>query len=133
MIYTRCQVQVIESWKGSAPALVSFSVPGGTYQGLVQTFTGTPRINVSQEYVLFLWTGRSGRTQVIGLSQGVFDVVTGTTSSNSAASAPHVLRSASTEQMLDSTGRVVRDSAIDMSVTELRARVKGALAGSATE
>ena len=135
MIYTRCQVQVIESWKGSAPALVSFSVPGGTYQGLVQTFTGTPRINVSQEYVLFLWTGKSGRTQVIGLSQGVFDIVTGTSSSSSVAPTPHVLRAASGERMLDNSGRAVRDSAIDMSVTELRDRVKGALtpSGSATE
>lgn len=130
MIYTRCQLQVIESWKGSAPTLVSFSVPGGTYQGLVQTFTGTPKINVSQEYVLFLWTGRSGRTQVIGLSQGVFDIVTGTSSNNSVAPTPHAYRGASAEQMLDSAGRAVRDSATDMSITELRARVKGALTGS---
>ena len=126
LIYTRCQLAVTETWKGSASGSVTFSIPGGQYQGMVQTFTGTPRITVDQEYVLFLWTGRSGRTQVIGLSQGVFDLVSGSRTTASGATAK-VRRGASTELMLDSSGKPVTDSTVEMSVADLRSKVNRAL------
>jgi len=125
LIYTRCQIQVLESWKGAAPGQISFSVPGGQFQCLVQTFTGTPKIDVGQEYVLFLWTGKSGRTQVIGLSQGVFHFVS---DSKATGSGKKLSRGASTELMVDSSGKPVTDTSVETTVGELNARVNRALA-----
>lgn len=122
LIYTRCRMNVTEKWKGTAAGQTEFVIPGGTFGGLTQTFTGTPRFTNGDEYVLFLWAGKSGIHQLIGLSQGVFDVkATG----NGKARAQ---RSATSELMLDAGGQVVRDEAVDLSVTELRTRVSRSLA-----
>ena len=120
VIYTRCRVSVTERWKGSAGAQLEFLVPGGTARGLTQVFTGTPNFAPGSEYVLFLWADKSGTLQVIGLSQGAFDVkADGTT----------VKRAASTERMLNAAGEPIKDEAIDMSVAALKQRVLSALGG----
>jgi hypothetical protein len=124
VILTRCRVQVSEVWKG-ALADSTFYVPGGRANGLVQTFNGAPRVTEGQEYVLFLWAGRSGKPQIIGLSQGAFDL------STDAKGVVRARRSASTESMLDSSGVPVNDSAVEMSVAELKSRVQKALEVSA--
>src|SRR3954465_11780720 len=67
IIYTRCSVNVTERWKGQSPSVTTFLIPGGSFKGLTQTFTGTPKFNGGDEYVLFLWSGRSGNNQIIGL------------------------------------------------------------------
>jgi hypothetical protein len=85
-------------------------------------FTGTPNFAPGSEYVLFLWAGKSGAFQVIGLSQGAFDVK---------ASGTTVKREASTERMLDAAGQPVKDEGVEMSVTALKQRVQRALGGSA--
>ncbi len=33
-----------------------------------------PELETGAEYVLFLWRGPSGRTQITGLSQGLFEI-----------------------------------------------------------
>src|ERR1700682_3019193 len=71
-IYTHYTVQVAEQWKGAPALQFDFVLPGGTANGLQQSIAGTPALANGQEYVLFLWKSRSGLTQVIGLSQGVF-------------------------------------------------------------
>ena len=73
-IYTHYQLQVAERWKGAEAATLDIVVPGGTANGLRQSFSGTPKLIIGREYVLFLWTGPSGRTHITGLSQGVFDL-----------------------------------------------------------
>jgi hypothetical protein len=100
-------------------------VPGGTFNGLTQTFTGTPKFSAKDEFVLFLWVGRSGIPQIIGLSQGVFGV------SNAAGNQVTVRREASTEVMLDSRGKQIRDEAVDTTLSDLKMRVSRALAGGA--
>lgn len=122
VIYTRCGVAVTETWKGDRKAQVSFVVPGGRFQNLTQTFTGTPKFNANEQYVLFLWVGRSGVPQIIGLSQGVFDV------SFTSSGDPLVRREASAELMFDGKGKQVADEAVSMTVSALRARVDSALA-----
>jgi hypothetical protein len=122
VIYTRCRVDVTERWKGTAGGQLEFLVPGGTAHGLTQVFTGTPKFAPGSEYVLFLWAGRSGNLQVIGLSQGVFDV-------RGNGSAPVAKRAASTELMLNAAGQPVQDQAVQMTVTALRQRVGGILGG----
>lgn len=125
IIYTRCRVSVTERWKGAAGAELTFIIPGGSSQGLVQTFIGTPRFSAGQENVLFLWAGRSGNNQIIGLSQGVFDLRADGKGSAQA------LRSATQELMLDSSGVPTADEAMSVPVSALRSRVQRALAEAA--
>ena len=122
VIYTHFKVQVLERWKGEASGEVEVAIPGGLALGLRQSFAGAPGLAEGAEYVLFLWTGKGGITQVIGLSQGVFDV------RRDAAGEPVVTRNASTETMLDSAGRVVEDAPLQLRLPDLGARISRTLA-----
>lgn len=123
LIYTKCTVSVSERWKGSSGPQLEFYVPGGTARGLVQIFTGTPKFTAGQENVLFLWSGRSGLNQVIGLSQGVFDIYTDGKGGVAAK------RSATAERIVDAAGQPVRDNGIEMNLSALRQRVSQVLNG----
>ncbi|MFB3779781.1 MAG: hypothetical protein ACE141_19330 [Bryobacteraceae bacterium] len=124
VIYTRYSVQVLETWKGQAAGSIEVSVPGGTANGLRQSFSGAPRLTRGAEYVLFLWTGRSGMTQVIGLSQGVFTLI------DSSSSGAMAVRPASSETMLDpKTLQAVRDETLKMPLSELKDKVSKAIGG----
>ena len=72
-IYTVYRLSVEETLKGSG-TFDSVSVPGGALGGLRQMVSGAPSLAIGQDYVIFLWTSRSGLTQIIGLSQGLFSV-----------------------------------------------------------
>lgn len=122
VIYTRCGLTVSERWKGQSGAQVDFFLPGGTAQGLRQNFGGAPQIAPGAEYVLFLWAGKSGLHQVVGLSQGVFDLKLDSKGVTTAR------REASTERMLDRNGAPVQDVPVEMGVAELKSRVSRALA-----
>jgi len=120
VIYTHYRVQASETLKGTARATVEFQLPGGVANHLRQTFVGVPQFKAGDEYVFFLWTGKSGSTQVMGLTQGLFSVAPG------GASDPVTTRSASHEMMLDrGTGKEVKDQTLTMHLSELRARIKG--------
>jgi hypothetical protein len=121
LIYTRCQVAVTERWKGQAASQVDFVVPGGSAAGMKQIFTGTPKFGAGEEYVLFLWSGRSNLNHVIGLSQGAFDL-----KSNGKGGAV-AQRAATSEVMLDKSGQPVEDTPVQMGVDELRRRVRQVL------
>ncbi|HYP13627.1 MAG TPA: hypothetical protein VEQ63_06870 [Bryobacteraceae bacterium] len=124
VIFTRCTMSVSERWKGPGGNQVTFNVPGGTANRTTQIFTGTPRFLVGQEYVLFLWAGKSGLNQVIGLSQGVFDV-------RADSKGPlTVSREATSEKLVDAGGQPVRDQGIEMNLATMRARVERILGGS---
>jgi hypothetical protein len=115
VIYTYSTIQVLERWKGPSSSTVEFAVPGGTLGGARQTFSGAPEFKIGAEYVFFLWTGRSGLTQVIGLSQGVFDLT------HDSKGQAIVSRAASTETVLDRvTGLQVKDETVTMGLNELR-------------
>jgi hypothetical protein len=123
VIYTHFTLQVLERWKGEDSSQVEIVVPGGTARGLHQSFSGTPRLVPGNEYVFFLWAGRSGLTHVIGLSQGVFGLTSDDTGGMIAS------RAASTEAMIDSkTGQVVSDETLRMKLRDLRSRVNDTLA-----
>ncbi|BDC51500.1 hypothetical protein F183_A38160 [Bryobacterales bacterium F-183] len=118
VIYTRYSVQVEESWKGSASGMVEVFVPGGVANGLRQTIPGAPALETGDECVVFLWAGASGRNQIIGLSQGLFNVV------RDADGSVQLERPGAKEMMLDpQTGRPVKDATIRMPVGELKTRV----------
>jgi len=117
IIYTRCRVAVTEQWKGTPASSVDVRIPGGTANGLTQTFAGSPTLSESEEYVLFLWTGKSGITQLIGLSQGVLTIRT------DAKGDPQAQRDQITEKMVSAAGNPVQDKGLQISVKDLKDRV----------
>jgi hypothetical protein len=128
-VWTFYQLQVLDTLKAGpngASATVEVGVPGGTVQGVRQAVAGAPVLAPGTEYVVFLWTSRSGLTQVIGLSQGLF-LVTSDPSGNAMLSRP-----AAAATMLDQNGNPVADQAVNLSLTGLRSRMgMSSAAGSA--
>jgi len=122
LIFTHYRVQVMERWKGPAGATVDVAVPGGIVNGIRQTYSGAPQFQPGDKYVLFLWTGKSGMTQIMGFSQGAFAVA------QDGSSDPSLTRAASHELMLDPvTHSQVNDQALTMRLSALRSRVASAL------
>jgi hypothetical protein len=123
-IYTIYRIEILESWKSSQkPDAVQVAVPGGVAGGLRQMVAGAPSLHVGEEYVMFLWTSRSGLTQLIGLSQGLFNV------QHSGAGDASATRAAASELMLDASGHAVKDEAVSMKLSDLKAQVKRSLSG----
>jgi hypothetical protein len=116
-LYTYYQVQVLDTWKGSGQTIGEVAVPGGAMAGRREVVAGAPTLTAGEEYVLFLWTSRSGLTQLMGLSQGLFSVKT------NASGGTSVLRSAPAEPVVDEAGRPVQEGALSLGLAELRARV----------
>lgn len=112
MIYTVYRLQVSEVLKGAAPAEVS--VPGGTYGRYRQSIAGAPVLEPGVEYVLFLWASPRGLVQVIGLSQGVFQLKT------AAEGGEALFRSKIEAEFVDRHGRAVEDSGVNLSLAGLR-------------
>jgi len=126
-IYTYYQAQVLDSWKGSGPGLVNVALPGGTANGYRQSFDGTPQLITNKEYVLFLWTSPSGLTQVIGLTQGLFEV------SRNSQGGLIAVRGTSTNTMLDPvTGRAVKDQSLQVAFGDLTTQIASTLAQAKT-
>lgn len=118
-VYTECAVSVSETLKGRPGAALTVSIPGGVAGKVRQTVAGAPRLERTQHYVLFIWTSPRGTHQIIGLSQGVFE-----------------LRDASGGQMaergpieeatvVDGSGQEVADRGISIRMADLRARIAG--------
>ncbi len=123
IIYTHYRIQVLEQWKGPAASELEVVLPGGAVDGRRQTFPGTPELKAGQEYLLFLWTSpATGLTHAIGLSQGVFSV------RRSPAGDVIAQRGPSGGLMLNSAGVPVRDTAVSLRLSDLRSRVRAALA-----
>lgn len=124
MIYTQCTVTVAETLKGTPAAEVRFSVPGGKVGNIRQSIAGAPQFQTGGEYVLFLWTGASGFTQVMGLSQGKFEV-------QGSGSAQSAVRNAVADvTLLDGMGHEVQDAGIRVTLSSLRQRMANRAAGS---
>jgi hypothetical protein len=122
VIYTHYAIQVEERLKGDASGSIEVVIPGGEARGMRQSFSGAPVLNQGGEYVLLLWTGKSGVTQVIGLTQGLFTLPA------NGGTDPVVTRTATRELMLDrETGQPVKDQTLTMRLSELRSRISTAL------
>jgi hypothetical protein len=123
-VFTVYKLEPVEVWKSPAAGVPrEVAVPGGVAGGLRQPVDGAPALVEGREYVLFLWTSKTGVTQLIGLSQGLFDV-------RAQSGVPTVWRGPASERMLDGSGQPMRDEAVSMKLTELKAQVSQALAGS---
>jgi hypothetical protein len=123
MIYTHYQIQVSETLKGPARSSMEIQVPGGVANNMRQTFAGAPQFNPGDEFVFFLWTGTSGSTQILGLTQGLFALAA------DGSADPVTTRNASHEMMLErGTARQVKDQTLVMHLSDLRSRIGATLA-----
>lgn len=123
VIYTHYQLHVTERYKGPAQATVDLALPGGIAGGVQQVFSGVPQLHPGEEYIFFLYTGKSGLTQVIGLTQGLFAVTENSKD-------PALTRAASHETMLDrATGRQVQDRTLTTTLSALKSQIAAGLAG----
>lgn len=119
-VFTLYKFETLETLKSGAEAR-EVAVPGGVAGGMRQVVAGAPILRAGREYILFLWTARSGLTQLTGMSQGLFSVER-TTAGDVRAS-----RAAAGELMLDAVGSAVRDEALSMPLRELKAKVSKAI------
>jgi hypothetical protein len=125
-IWTFYRLQTIESLKSSGKSsgkpsdqpLSEVAVPGGVAAGVRQTVDGAPSLNVGQEYVLFVWIGRSGLPQLMGLSQGLLTI------QPNSSGEPTASRPAAAERMLDHSGRPVDDQPVGIRLLDLRTHVQ---------
>jgi len=120
-VFTLYKFETLETLK-SGPAVREVAVPGGVAGGMRQVVAGAPTLRAGREYILFLWTSRSGLTQLMGMSQGVFSVERTTAGDRQAS------RVAAGEQMLDAAGHSVRDETLSIPLTELKTKVSKSLA-----
>jgi len=119
-LFTHWKLQVEKQWKGVAVGEVM--APGGILRGYRQGVPGAPELTVGKEYVLFLWTSKSGNTYLTGWGQGVFEL------SNDESGKPVATRAAVGETMVEhGTWRRVRDSGLQMHYAELTARISAGL------
>jgi hypothetical protein len=129
-IYTYYHLQILETAKaaaGQAPHEIDVAVPGGTLNGLREMVPGAPALNTGSQYVVFLWTSRSGLTQIIGLSQGLFLAIP-EGSSKDGPGKIRLARPAATDRMLDKNGKVVADHSLGLEWSDLQARIQKGLA-----
>ena len=77
-IYTQTDLQVHERWKGDAAAQLTVQQLGGTLDGFTLHVSGSPRLEVGGDYVLFLVKSvkAEGLYHVVSLAQDVYEVAT---------------------------------------------------------
>jgi len=121
LVFTMVEIEVAETWKGPEASHLEVALPGGTYGGQEQSFAGVPTLAPDVDYLLFLWTGSNGITQVIGLAQGVFEVVSNDDGSQ-LVERPAMVGVA----MLDQAGNPVNDQPLSFQLDSLRSRVEAA-------
>jgi hypothetical protein len=128
VIYTHYLIQVSEQLKGGKQGFVDVVVPGGTANGLRQSFSGAPVLNPGDEFVFFLYTGKSGLTTVTGLTQGLFSLP------GDGSADPMATRGATRELMLDpASGRPVKDQTLVLKLSDLRQRIAAGVKGASAK
>ena len=123
VIFTHYRVQVASTFKGTPGLTLDIAVMGGVVNGSRQIFAGAPELTEGQDYVFFLWTSKTGLTQIIGFSQGLFRAT-----SNSSGQVI-LMRAAATEPMLNAAGQTVTDSDFQISMSGLQSRIQTVLSG----
>jgi len=119
-IFTHWRLAVEEQWKGQAAA--EAMGPGGSVRGYRQGVPGAPQLTVGKEYVLFLWTSKSGATYLTGWGQGVFEL------SKDDAGTIRATRAAASETVLEhGTWRPVKDDGVQMQYSDLASQISASL------
>ncbi len=119
VIYTEYALAVAETLKGDVPeSTIWLSLPGGVNGGSTQRFAGVPELRPGREYLLFLRLGKSGLVQLVGMSQGLFEMEKQGATATAA-------RPAIDGVLLDrKSGFRVQDRGMRLSVRELRSSIE---------
>lgn len=117
-IYTFYRLQILETAKGAGSREIEVAVPGGAVNGKREMAVGAPTLAAGSQYVVFLWTGRSGLTQIIGLSQGLF------LATPDGSGKIGLVRPAATDLMLDKNGKPVSEEPLGLEWSDLRTRIQ---------
>jgi hypothetical protein len=102
-VETFVTVEAAEYLKGNLGGQVTFKVPGGQLGRYRTVFVGAPAFQPGDEVVLFLKTDGPSFPFIVGLSQGVFRIVTETQSGRRVVTPPALLGAPGAEAV-----RVVR-------------------------
>jgi hypothetical protein len=122
LLYTLKTVAVQKRWKGVDSPTVEVALPGGRLGDQQQRFGGAPLLEPGVDYILFLWTGPSGRTQVTGFSQGVCELRTASDGSM------RVVRRPNSDVALAPNGAAAADDSLDLSLEAFSQRVNAVIA-----
>ena len=118
LIYTFTEFQVDETLKGEPVRRLEIALPGGTIGDVSQRFGGVPRLEPGKKYLLFLWQGPSGRTQITGLTQGVFDI-------EQQADGPIAVRKPSTDVLVaPGRGVMAKNEALRLPLRDMILRIR---------
>jgi hypothetical protein len=118
IIYTLHSLRVSEVLHGRLPGRnLELALPGGRLGDRSQTFSGVPAPAAGQEYVFFLWRGRNGLYQLVGLNQGMLEVSGNT--AGAVASRPPIEGTMLNRR----TGLPVRDEGLRLTLRQLRSEV----------
>jgi hypothetical protein len=115
-IFTHWKLQIVEQLKGTST--VEVMGPGGSARGYHQSVSGAPQLVAGKEYLLFLWTSKSGATYFTGWGQGVFEL--------SKDTAGHLVatRAVLGENIVEAgTWRTLKDEGMQKPYAELKDRI----------
>ncbi|MBK9165876.1 MAG: hypothetical protein IPM24_00245 [Bryobacterales bacterium] len=125
VVSTAVTIQVSDRWKGPAGSSLTFALPGGRLGTLRQRAAGTPELVQGAEYIFFVWTSPKGNNQLLGLSQGVLEILTDS-KGDTAVSRPLIAA-----ELVDRvSGARVQDEGVSLTIEEFSARMRRALGGS---
>jgi hypothetical protein len=74
-IWTETELVVLDGAKGRAGKAIVITEPGGVLGDIAHLFPGMPRFVGGEEVVLFLYSAPGNRIRVLGLRQGVYEVL----------------------------------------------------------
>ena len=127
VIWTVCEVNVTERFKGQTASKVQVAIPGGTVSGFRQSFEGSPTLERDTDYLFFLWQGKNGLKQIMGLSQGLLNIV------KDEKGNLMVARAKVEDRMVTPEGKPVEDPGVNLRFSDLRARMTNRLSKGARQ
>ena len=74
-IWTETELVVLDEAKGHSGKTLVITEPGGVLGDIAHVFPGLPRFAGGEEVVLFLYAAPGKRIRVLGLRQGVYEVL----------------------------------------------------------
>lgn len=129
-IMTYATVEVAESLKGQGVSTVEVVQPGGVVGDVGQRVSGTARLQVGDEVVVFLERRGPARFMLVGMAQGCFRVER----SSDGKAAFAVQDSDGEVMMLDPVTRAPVAKAVGpVKLDDLKAQIRGALAAPVAE
>jgi len=115
-IFTHWKLQIVEQLKGTGT--VEVMGPGGSARGYHESVPGAPQLIAGKEYLLFLWTSKSGATYFTGWGQGVFEL------SKNSAGKLIATRAVLGENIVEAgTWRTLKDEGVQKPYAELAAAI----------